>query len=493
MKKQISVYEVSVAIIIVIAYLFFPNNNPLNDSVHYAAAVKWGADLFDSHHLLYKSFNFCIYGIVKFFFYNADAIKVMSLVNALFALASLWLLRKIVKNNILVLFVAACFGVMRFAVEAETYIIPIFFSLLASWFYLRFLLMRRALYLFFCGTFICIACLFHQIHLFWAIGLFAGVLMTGGARFRNLAVFVLPALLVPITYSLVLVFYLKEQLNLTNLIHFAASYYFSDSAETSVGMLNILITPVTFFRTFFQVHGTIVQVLKLVPVFYAVIPLVLFLVFMFLIKFFKTVKLGKLRNAQQPERNFILTHIIIFILQFAFAFYSHGNSEFMVMLPFLLVIFIRSIFDFNIVAVKYITAAMLVWNFFFAVFPNNYFDYQNNKALAEFVSQQPEKTFILKDKYAVEGAYLYQTGKIPDKLVNAYSEDNLKFIPDSSIVYTDVFSRKLPYNRVNFVGLESSKNLKFQNHIKHFSSDFGGFYIDEAIFAGHNRNLEGYE
>ncbi len=205
---------------------------------------------------------------------------------------------------------------------------------------------------------------------------------------------------------------------------------------------------------------------------------------MFFWKFFKTAKLRTLRYTPQPERIFVLTHIIIFLLQFAFAFYSQGNSEFMVMLPFLLVIFIRSIFDFNIIAVKYITVAMLVWNFFFAIFPNNYFDYQNNKALAGFISEQhPDKIFIVKDKRAVQGMCYYKTGKLSPKIIEINNEKSLADISAGSIVYTDIFSRKLPYSRGDFIGIEGSKNLKFQNHIKHFSSDFGGFYIDEAIFA----------
>ena len=139
-------------------------------------------------------------------------------------------------------------------------------------FFYQFLINKKIANVFLSGIFISAACLFHQIHLFWGIALFAGFL-----RIRNLKsiiAFCLTVLLVPIVYSLVLVFYLKINFTLDNLLRFAAEYFFSDKANFDFGWQNFFITPITFFRTFFQVHGIVADILRLIPVLYLIIPVV---------------------------------------------------------------------------------------------------------------------------------------------------------------------------------------------------------------------------
>ena len=161
-----------------VIYLLLPNINHLGDSYGYGASVKYGVDLFQPHHLLYTWINYLSYNCICRFV-SIDALRFMQALNAVGAICCLFVLRKIVliqtgdlnKANWLSIFVGCSFGVMRFAVEAEVYIFPIFFSLLSSILFVKYVVEKQSSYLpFLSGIMATLSCLFHQIHLFWGIG-----------------------------------------------------------------------------------------------------------------------------------------------------------------------------------------------------------------------------------------------------------------------------------------------------------------------------------
>lgn len=475
-----------VFIIILIIYFLFPNNNLSVDSLGYGCSVKYGVDLFSAHHLLYNYINYLIYNVVHAIFPSIDALRLMQFTNALFAVLCLIFLRRIIlkqtndtyKANIWTFFVGVSFGVMRFAVEAETYIMPIFFSLVSSSFYLRYLKDKKIINIILSGVFVSIACLFHQIHIFWGIGLFIGLLATN--KIKPLFVYSVTTLLVPFVYILVMIFYLKIDFSAANLMRFLGEYYYSNNANTEFGLINFIVTPITFFRTFFQVHGIVIDVLRLMPVFYFIIPVVLCFIILFIVKAAKSIDFRKTKYKEYP---FEFTHLFIFILQFSFAFYSHGNSEFMVMLPFLIPLFVPAFMEFDIKAIKYLGLAMLIWNFFFAIFPNNYFDYQNNKALLKIIKDNPDKVFILKERNIVVNQYYYEIGTEEyDRLVdNQNMEAIKKLTKDEKVIYTDVLTKHVPFNRANVTSPSDDNNLIFKRHITKIDSDLGEYFVDEII------------
>jgi len=466
-------------------YLLFPNNNHLVDSLGYAGNVKFGVDLFAAHHLLYSYFNYLLFVCMKFAFPSVDAIRLMQFVNGIFALLCLFLLRKIIlkqtsnvtRANAWTAFVGCSFGFMRFAVEAEVYIIPIFFSLLSSYYCLNYLQNNKLKDVFLSGLFASIACLFHQIHLFWGIGLFIGFLSL--KKIKPLFLFLLSTPIVLIIYSLVLVYYNHVQFSFYNLFHFLAEYYFSAQADVSVGSSNIIITGITFFRTFFQVHGIVLEVLRLFPLFYLVIPVVVILLLYSIVRLVKTIKINGLSLAKVP---FERIHLIIFILQFIFAFYSHGNSEFMVMLPFLMAFFIPIFFELDLIGIRILALSMLIWNFMFAIFPNKVFDYQNNKALVSVIASNPDKVFILKERNAVVNLYFYEFGVLESgRIVDNDSKGTIRKLKLKNACFcTDVFFKKLPYSRVDFTSSSNYGNLIFTRHLIKIPAALGDFYVDEV-------------
>ena len=468
------------------SYLLFPNSNHLADSLGYAACVKYGVDLFSPHHLLFNYFYFLLFKAISLVFPSLDALHFMQFGNAVFTFLSLFLLRKMLiartndtaKANSWILFVACSFATMRFAVEAETYILPIFISLLSSFFYLKYLETNRSINAFLCGFFASLACLFHQIHLFWGIGLFVGLFLFSPKK-KSMLFFSASTPLVLIVYSIVLVFYNHVDFSGTNLVHFMADYYYSSKADMSVGSNNLIISGITFFRTFFQVHGLVVNVLRLFWVTYLIIPIVVSIVGYSLFRLVRSIKLNKILRSQSA---FELTHVAIFVLQFCFAFYSHGNSEFMVMLPFVLSVFMVMFFRVDLVALRTLALSMFIWNISFGILPNHFMDYQNIKMMSQIVHCNQDKVFIVKERTALVNQYFYDFN-LPENqriIENIDKKSICKFKAENAIFYTDILTKKTPYSRVDFTGDINLTNLQFVRHIIQVNSSLGVYFVDEV-------------
>jgi hypothetical protein len=471
--------------IIVLVYLLFPGNNSFSeDSFAYANNVKYGEDLFWPHHLLYSAFNYVLFTLSKQVLPWLDAYRFMQLLNGVFALLSLLILYKTIRlqsgnadqARVWTFFVASCFGVIRFAVEVETYIIPVFFSLLSSFYYLRYLQTKKSGNVLLCSLFASIACLFHQIHLFWGIGLFLGFLRT--KNIKHILLYSLPTLSVLVVYSCVMVFYAGIDFSFQHLCAYLFDYYYSDDANIAIGVSNFVLTPISFFRTFFQMHGIIVDILQLIPLFWAVIPMVVILLGVGLFR----LKDLRFKRSGISQSEFEYTHLIIFVLQFGFAFFSHGNAEFMVMLPFLIPLFVYVFVEFNLRAVNYFSIAMLVWNFCFSVFPNNHFDYYNDERLIEIIKDNPDKAFILSQRNVIVEKYYYATGSYEDdRLIHEYrTEDILRLQQEDKVFYTDILTKKMPFSRASITNHSEADKLLFIQHIVRIDSDLGGFYVDEV-------------
>ena len=72
----------------------------------------------------------------------------------------------------------------------------------------------------------------------------------------------MPALIVLLSYALIIVFYNKQQLSLNNIIHFVFLEFFKGGIRTGSGLDNLLFTAINFIRTFFQAHGLMLILFK---------------------------------------------------------------------------------------------------------------------------------------------------------------------------------------------------------------------------------------
>jgi len=404
---------------IFLIYLLFPSHNNSGDAWSMAADVKFGNELFSPHHLLYTATVYAIQQVFHVF----DILWLGIACNSFFAVFALIVLFQIlnlldakrVKNLLLTAAVAFSFGFWRFATENETYIIPIFFSLLGSLFFIKAYKEQatKSSYILLSGLFATIACLYHQIHIFWFAGLFFGWLFfEEGKYLKRGLLFASTFLIAPLSYFLVIIFYLHQHLNWFTITHFVFHDYYIGAAGNHFGFRNIFLGAINFIRTFFQVHGQMGIIISKYPLWLLPGILSLGLILFATVQFFKGKDLTTFKKLS--NLNIVAnTHMLIFALQLIFAIYNIGNAEFMVMLPALAAIILAGTNMLPQKAIAYFSMALLIWNFFYGIFPNHYFHFNADDKITQFIIDHPDDKFVVAEPAIVLNQYYYQKGHWP--------------------------------------------------------------------------------
>jgi hypothetical protein len=430
-------------------YAFFPTINSTLDGFGYAAEIKKGYNLLRPHHLLYNAWGYCI-NMVAPKTDGFDLLRFLKFQNALFAALALWVLWLMMvrlgidskRATVWLFLVGSSYAVMRYATENETYMIPISLSLISSILYIKGWQTNKWSSIAASGFFAGMACLFHQIQIFWLLTLLVSLIWHQNKRL--VLAFLAPTVVVPLAYAASLVFYEQQALTINNLLYYVTHDYSTGGAKTTINWTNFVLTPVSFVRTFVQVHGMIPLLLKQSAWFYAslLIPLA------FLISLF-WVKQPIVRNEPSPASKLLFIHAIIFAFQLGFAAFSHGNAEFMVMLPFLLPLLIERWWQVNTKAIVRLAAAMMIWNMGFALLPSAWFRYYDNARMVQFFKEHPNDFFIVADHNIVnEYEYIWGDTIIHQFILPPYDEW-LKKHPAASLanIYTDVVNRPKPMSR----------------------------------------------
>jgi len=396
-------------------YISLPTSSSTMDAFGYAADARWGYDLFSPHHLLYTAFLWLIGNMVQWVLpFEVDFLAIGKLMNGVFAVASLYVLHKCLKQIDsesyypygLTFLVGSCFAVMRFATENETYIIPVFFSLLGTLYFLKWTKNTSITLIFWSGFWLSIACLFHQIHFFWWVGLVVSIFIKNRKSF---VAYVFPAILVPVGYVWAAIGYYSLPFSIDGIMGFVFSNFHSGSAYLSLNGTGVARFVFSLVRTFFQIHGTTwLVVTKGEYAWFFAALMVCFIAYSFIM----VVYLKEWKKIKKPTFDYLsLTFVGIMVLHLAFALVSMGNSEFMVMVPFLLALIICTS---KIVApdfFQWIITPMILWNFIFGLAASNKikftgFDYWSKKAV------ENQMAFFFMRQYGEVGNQVYyETGK----------------------------------------------------------------------------------
>ena len=429
-----------------VLYIFFLSNNPTSDSYSYAYSSLHGEELLRPHHLLYCWVCRLIYSL--FAFTNIEPITIFQTFNALMACGTLLVLRRIIKRvnrneNFIfsaILFCGACFGFMRFATDNEAYILPLFFSMLSIYYLQVFLTENTVLRLLKMSLSIVIACLCHQLSILVYISLFIGLLLN--KRGKYVLYFIVVSLIIPIVYA-ICCFLETNQLTLNALFSFVLHDYVQGYAQSPDLKQVFLLSAINLIRTFLQVHGNLFAFLNFFFVFF--IFFFAFFVFFFAFGIVNFVRNKKHTPSLYNEKRFVVILWLILALSFLFAALSNGNAEFMIAIPFILIMLYSHYFA-NHKAMLFIGLAFLLWNTCFALIPQKFCKFSCNEEIVEMMKTHPDATFILLDKPASENLYLYKYSKenLP-KIIYAhkYNKDEIK----AEKIITDVIGAKSPLSR----------------------------------------------
>ncbi|MEM7512217.1 MAG: hypothetical protein AAF388_14880, partial [Bacteroidota bacterium] len=393
-------------------YLLLPTQNSTIDAWAYAAEIKQGGQLFHPHHLLFNGFHYLLIHVLPF---SISTLAWLKIVNAIAAYFSLRILTGILRISLPLekevfswcLLVGSSFAVMRFATEGETYMIPILFSLAASYAYLKYLIKQNLLLLVLAGALCAIACLFHQIQVGWLVGLSLGAIFL---QPKKGWVIILPFFLIPVVYLLVWTSLDSSE----TFFQFINRDFYSGTASFSISIHNFLLTGINFIRSFIQVHGIIPFFLKQSPWAYGSIVGILMIGIWTLRKGFPISR----SVFSSHVKSFKLIHLGIFLIQLLLAFLSAGNAEFMLMLPFLLAIWLTAFLHLKNHLLIGIGSILLLWNVTFGLIPPAFHDYYQHSQISSFIKQHSDDYYVLKDKNLVANQLYYEEGPPFEEVLN---------------------------------------------------------------------------
>lgn len=462
---------------LILVYLLFPTHNSGIDAYAYASAIRKGNELIWPHHLLYCLAGRGLYILAPL----TEPLVLMKILNALAAGATLWVTYRILSRlqiqraAYFALFAGCCFGTMRFATENETYILPLFFSMAATGYFQQYLNEQRLHQLFISGFLFGAGVLFHQIHIFWYLGFIAALLFAGKIKWIHRMMFTASGGL-----TVAVVYYLTFRLTMFGSGSFLRDFVFHDVAEgrvqTTLQGSNFVMTPISLVRTFVQIHGYMAEMLRAYPVLWLAGFSLIFVAF---------VCIKRILRFTVPSESArpVFTQALAFSagLHLLFAFYSVGNAEFMVMLPFLMVLWVACRFSLPTLPVLYLSLSMGIWNILFGLAPHRYFDLDGSRKLLGIMEQKGTFVWIVREPQKMQNMSDYYGARIHSGLiygVHSVQANNmlLDSQPMPEVLYTDLLDRKETINRQKL--LSDPNELLFAQSFKKEKLDsvyyFGG-------------------
>jgi hypothetical protein len=453
-------------VIILCLYLFFPSGLSTTDAWYYAASIKYNGEIFHPHHLLYNALGLLFSWLpAKAGLETLASLKIM---NALFAFLSLIVVQKILiafkiaEKQIAIISCLAglSFSILRFATENETYIVPLFFALLASLNYVKFISGRGDRFALYAGLMAAISVLFHQVYIFWWAGLMTGFLLE--KRKRPAILYFLVSIIGPVVYLVIILVYEGTGRDVVNNFILGA---FRGNASLGLTLKGLLLSFINLIRSFVQIHGYIYNMFKENPL--LALPGLISLIMIFL-AFLKIP--GKIRiNVSQ---RFCTVHIIIVILQFIFAVLSYGNAEFMVMIPVLIFMLVPLMASNYEKFIFRIMIAMTIWNISYGLIPLHLRTQAPEQFLCDAVLSKKNLIVIASDEQLLKSMLYYKSGDNNSKgilkspainMIKGEDQGILKEVIDNAIqngteIYTNCLDEE-PVSRSSI--LEGNQNRDF--------------------------------
>jgi hypothetical protein len=461
-------------------YFIFPTNNSTFDAYTYAGDILYNKDLFNPHHLLYSPFMYIFHKGFFTLFGEIEVLFFTKIINASFSILLFIVLYKIFKTLkiskgeaiLLTSLAAFSYNLLRFGTENETYIIPIFFSLFGTYYFLKFTIYQRLKYIIATSLYLSIAVLFHQIHIFWLIGVFIG-LSISTKNYKYLFFFILFTVFIPLIY-LIVANTLIEDLTFGKFISFILNDYSNGTAKLEFGIMNFIMIIISIVRSFFQIHPNIIYLIDSNLIY--IIPIISILTYVSFLAFRIYFKNKLLRRRKHINKVFFRTILLIMVLQLLFAFISVGNVEFIVMLP---ILFSATYFYFYKVESEILLFGIITlftWNFFYGIFPNKQYNFYQDEMTINHLKDN-ENIVILKENRTL-GRYYYESGvKFPSKIIRYEEIINQNHLNDilnkNKFIITDVINR---YEILNRSKLMEDSNINFNSFNIEKIDQFQNFY-----------------
>lgn len=416
-----------------IIYLLLPNHNPGNDAWAYAAAARWGSEVFSPHHLLYN-----VPG--RIWSLASDGwmvLEFMQALNALSAAISLSLFARLALPQsdsrwlpLAQFFAGSTFSVLYYATENEAYMLPI---PLVLWALIQIRNNQNSRAWLMAGCWLTLAFLIHQQHLMSFLAFAVVALISKDQRWRRLVLLSMPfTVLVPVAYYFA---WAQEPLLESPFQYFFHDFY-QGSATWVAGSKHWMLAPVNLVRIFIFLHGDIAAVLTHNPALgmtgmagAALLVWGGWLIGKSLIPSLrhcvsslgKKIRMVNFSWSGLPDSHTTLTALIKLLLLFhlIFALWFGANHEFMLPIPVLLSLL--WLYRPGLVSAKglvFFSLGMLAWNLSFCTIPKRFFRTDPSLALAQMIEQYSNDAWILFDESRIRHIMVYFSGKQPGNLLH---------------------------------------------------------------------------
>lgn len=464
-------------------YVLLGTENANIDSWYYASCVKYKKELFNSHHLLYNVLGYYFFSAFKIIDSNIEALRALQIMNSLAAGISLFITNAILirlktnKNTalFLTLFCGLTFGFFRYATDAEAYVLPIVFSL-GSVYYVCSQLSNKNLFL--AGLMASVSVLFHQLHIWLLIGIGISILINSTLTFKNKLFYFIPLTLIPIIYLIIWGMHFNE----ISFLNFLTGEYSKGNAGLDLSLKSILLSGINAIRTFVQIHGQIVFIWNnhTIACILSTIIIGINILLWFMSKNQRTIIT---KNTENGNINKGL--LIGFILQFLFAMLSSGNAEFMVILPFVALLYLASRYTI-ILPLEFVHCIIMlfIWNITYGILPSKLLSLTQVNTQIDICEKNPDAVFIWKDRVLCDNILTYRHGfnhiyKLKKVEILQSDTDILKLIQISK-VFTDFGNSSTQYSRQallenNVIEMESNSIKK--EKVDSFENLYGKNYI----------------
>ena len=402
---------------LLIFYICFWARTYSGDAWAFAGALNWGRDLFEPHHLLYTASGYLLKRIFVLFpgerWFAINTLLIMDSLGAWLGMLILYLILLLLNKDkgrslLLTALAAFSFAYWRYATNIEVYILPILFSLVSTFYFVKYIrLQPKPIFIFLSGLAGAIACLYHQLHIIWWLGLLMGGVVVAGKKKQFLLFYTLPFLIVPLTYFSVIYFYTHQALTFYNIIHFVLHDFYSGEAGVPLGFNHIKLGLINLGRTFFQVNGIVGLLLGKYPWLWLAPILSASLLIYFICKVINNYK-----KFSYIDKSLFRIFFGILTSQWLFAVYNVGNAEFMVMLPALLVLMLAFIPAIPGRAIISLVCALFIWNFTFGILPARFFRADADRAVGDFMwntqtfTDEPKNIYLVATNKAMIENYL---------------------------------------------------------------------------------------
>jgi hypothetical protein len=439
--------------ILMVSILLFPITHS-GDGWGYAAdTLEFEGDfksMLSPHHLLYMPWCSLWLPLIKFL--HIDPIAGFTVLNLGLCVLTLevlrtWLLKlNTTQSNAqwLIWLLLGSFGILRFAIDNETYIAPLFLAIFGSY-----LIENKLQRVASAGwVSLAFAVLFHQSYIFWFIA-FALAAMKKGK-------WVAPIL----SGGLILFAYmLAAYASNESIFNFILHDVNQGLVETRIGLYNFLFTAVNLVRTIFQIHGFILFLIVAWPLL-SIIGLVGLLLLAISSLAFVWRYISNRKKQTTTIRIFSGTLSWVFYLHLGFAFYSVGNAEFMTMLlPVATLLMAKArLFSFDDKTTKPLMGMAIgtwVYHMVFVLIPMFLGSNSDVERIAEILNKKipsnntQKIVLISNDAKAIENAWEYQArmnGNEPPKNIIFNLGSSEKDIQEIKILSKDSQVQILTHN-----------------------------------------------